>query len=111
MKLRIFDRLGVLLDPRFWRRNYPIDHDWSDWLDQNMDDLIVGDIVGGRICALKAPSDVNTHVLISTLSWPDMYGIGAWQLSHSRFITVAEFRRRTAIRLRKHVQALAKEAT
>ena len=23
------DRLGVLTDPRFWHRNYPIDDDWD----------------------------------------------------------------------------------
>lgn len=32
-KLRISDRLGVLIDPRFWLRNFPVDHGWSDDLD------------------------------------------------------------------------------
>ena len=33
MKLHILDRLGVLLDPRFWFRLHRIDHKWSDELE------------------------------------------------------------------------------
>lgn len=37
MKLRIIDRLGVLFDPRFWLRLFPVDHEWSDELEALLD--------------------------------------------------------------------------
>ena len=37
-------RLGVLLDPRFWLRTYPICHAWSDALEIILDAAEMGDI-------------------------------------------------------------------
>ena len=44
MKGTLRDRLGVIFDPRFWCRRGPVDHEWSDMLEQALDRVESGEI-------------------------------------------------------------------
>jgi hypothetical protein len=67
MKLRIADRLGVLFDPRFWVRNDPVCHDYSDELERQL----ASGAVPVRRCEY---THTLNGVVIWTGNWP--YGFG-----------------------------------
>ena len=117
MNLRILDRLGVLLDPRFWRRSCPVDHDWSDWLDENMDNMAIEYNYEHYIYFVRLFPSEGASRAVSILNWPNDFG-RELNIPDDRFRKYPRLprcytaiRRRTAIRLRKRVQALAREAT
>ena len=90
------DRLGVLTDPRFWHRNYPIDDDWDRALAAAMF-LVEHDARPLEILNAFEVRIAGLDVWVE--NWPYAFGYPATAPGGTRVLP----RRNTALALRKLV--------
>jgi hypothetical protein len=93
---RALDILGVIFDPRFWLRNAPICHDYSDDLDARMSANKIPEpyFIGSRKSECTVMFD-GVQVWIE--NWPYGFGRIYWAGEDEKFT----MRRRTALRFRR----------